>query len=120
MAIPIVPARWRALACSEAHASYYASAASYGFSKDVRVLAVVEPELKLREVQRQIFLADVMIGANNAALQQAPEVFQIVGMDFAAHVLARAMADRFVVVAECFEIAIAPVLVGSDQINLVA
>src|SRR5260370_37118678 len=103
----IEPTRWRALACSEASASYYASAASYGFSKDVGVLAVVKTELKLREVQRQIFLADVMIGSNHSALEQAPKVFQIVSMHFAAHILARAMADRFMGITDRFEIAIA-------------
>ncbi len=60
MRTPIESARWRALACSEASASCYASAASYGISKDVGVLTVVEAELKLRQVQRQVFLADVL------------------------------------------------------------
>src|ERR1700730_9206321 len=118
--MPIDPSRWRALACSEASASCYASAASYGFSKDVGVPAVIETELKFCEVERQIFLRDVMISADHTALQQAPEVFQIVGMDFASHVLTRAMADRFMAIAKRFEIAIAAVLIGRHEVNLVA
>jgi hypothetical protein len=66
---PIEPACWRALACSEARASYCASAASYRLSKDVFVVPIVESELELREVQQQIFFAHVMISADNSALQ---------------------------------------------------
>src|ERR1700687_350483 len=113
-------ARWRALACSEAPASCCASAASHGFSKDVGVLAIVESELKFREVKGQVLLGDMMIGSDNAALEQAPEVFQIVSMHFAAHILARAMADRFMAIAKCFEIAIATMLISGDQINFIA
>jgi hypothetical protein len=57
MKIPIESACWRALACSEAPASCHASAASYGLSKDVGILAVVMAKLKFREIQRQIFTA---------------------------------------------------------------
>jgi hypothetical protein len=41
---------------AEASASSDASAASYRFSKNIRVLAVVESELKLRKVQGRYFL----------------------------------------------------------------
>jgi len=70
MRIPIESACWRALACSEAPASYHASAASHRFPEDIGVLAVVETELKLREIQRQISLAHVVIGPHDSTLEQ--------------------------------------------------
>jgi hypothetical protein len=105
---------------AEAPASSDASAPCYSRAKDVCVLAVVVAKLKFGQIKRQILFADVMIGSDDATLEQAPEVFQIVCVDFAAHVLACTMADRFMVVAERFEIAIAAVFVGRDQINLIA
>src|SRR5713101_7196461 len=122
MAIPIELARWRRLQSTEARASLCASASTsrYRLAENIGFFAVVETELKLSEVQGQILLAHVMMCADDAPLQQAPEVFQIVGMYFATNILTRAMANRFVAVAECFKIAIAAVLVGRDKINLVA
>jgi hypothetical protein len=46
---------------AEASASSDASASCYRFSEDVRVLAVVVTELKLVQVQRKVFLADVVM-----------------------------------------------------------
>jgi hypothetical protein len=88
--------RWRALVCSEAPASYCASAASYRLSKDVFVVPIVESELELREVQRQIFFAHVVISADNSALQERPEILDVVRMYFAAYILFRTMIDCFV------------------------
>ncbi len=79
---------------AEAPASSDASASCYGVTEDVLVLAVVKAKLKLRKIERQILFADMMVGPYHAALEQAPEVFQIVGVHFAAHVLTRAMAYR--------------------------
>jgi hypothetical protein len=49
-----------------ASASSGASASCYGFTKDVRIFPVIMAELELCEVQRQVLLTDVMIGANAA------------------------------------------------------
>src|SRR5713226_3992988 len=67
--------------CAEASASSDASASCYRFSKDVFVLAVVVAELKLREVQRKVFLADMVIAADDSALEQTPEVLDVIGMN---------------------------------------
>src|SRR5277367_550002 len=96
MEIPIEPACWRLWACSETPASLCVSASSYGLSKDVGILAVVVPELKLGKVQRQLFAAHDVIGADDSALEQTPKRFDVVGMDRAPNVLAAAMLNRLV------------------------
>jgi hypothetical protein len=114
MKTPIGSACWRALACSEAPASQRASASCYRCPEDVAVVAIVEAELKFVQVERQIFFADVMVSPDDPALEQRPERFDVVGMDFAAHVLAAAMADDFVR-KEISQFVIATRFVGRDQ-----
>ena len=63
-------------------------------SEDVRILAVVVAELKLIQIQRQILLADVVVSADHATLEQRPERFDVVGMNEAAHVLALTVRNR--------------------------
>src|ERR1700694_1382228 len=94
MTPPAVTACWRALACSEAPASLCASAASYRFSKDVFIVPVVETDLELREIQGKLFLAYMMVRPDDAPFEQAPERFDVVGMDFTAHVFAFAMRHK--------------------------
>jgi hypothetical protein len=65
---PIESLCWRALACSEAPASCHASAPCYRQTEDVLSLAVIEPELKLVQVQRQILGAE---GFDTADLKDA-------------------------------------------------
>jgi hypothetical protein len=96
MAVPIESACWRLWACSEALASLCASASCYRCTEDVAVVAIIKAKLKLIQVERQVLLADVMVRPDHAALEQGPERFDVVGMHFAAHVLAAAMADDFV------------------------
>jgi hypothetical protein len=105
---------------AEAPASSIASASCYRRSKNVLILAIVESELKLREVQRQILLADMMVRSNHATLEQAPKVIDIRGMDFAAHVFTDRMGYGFVLVTADTQVAIAGVVIGRDQINLIA
>ena len=104
---------------AEAPASSVASASSYSASKDVRVLAVVKAELKFGEIQRQILLADVMVRPDHAPFQQGPEVIDIRGMDFAAHVFARAVANELVRIIGS-QIHVTVRFIGRDQINPVA
>ncbi len=63
---------------AEASASSDASASCYGLSEDVRILAVVVAELKFVQVQRKVLLADVVVSAYHAALEQRPKVFDVV------------------------------------------
>jgi hypothetical protein len=85
--------RWRRLSLAETVASDRASAACYRRSENIDVLTVVVPELKFRDVQRQIFATDLVIGADNAALEDAPEAFNRVGVDRTDNVIAAALAD---------------------------
>jgi hypothetical protein len=62
----------------------------------VRIIAIVETKVKLRQIQREIFLADIMIRPDDPALEQCPEAFDIVGKYFAANILALAMFLGFV------------------------
>ena len=63
------------LCSAEADASVPTSASCYHVEENIRILAIVEAILKFRQIQRQIFFADVVIGADDSALEQRPEPF---------------------------------------------
>ena len=67
---------------AEASASGLTSASCYHVEENIFVIAIVEVVLKLREVQRQIFFAHVVIGAEHAALQKRPERWEGLGVRF--------------------------------------
>ena len=96
MEIPTESARWRRSQIAETFASVRVSAPSYRFAEYVGFVPVVEPELKLVQVQRQIFLADVMVRSDDAALEQRPERFNRVRVDIATDVLASRVPDKLV------------------------
>ena len=75
--------------CASAYScgSFCASAPCYGFSKDIGVVPVVVAELEFGDVQRQIFAADLVEGADDAALEDRPEAFNRVRVDRADDVL---------------------------------
>jgi hypothetical protein len=102
---------------AEAPASSDASASSYRVKENVRVLPIVKAPLKLVQVQRQIFLGDVVIGADHAAFQERPERFDIVGVHVAAYPLFLRMVDALM---RASKQPVALILVRSDQRNLVA
>jgi hypothetical protein len=58
------------------------------FAEDVVIKTVVISELKFCDVQREVFAADLVIGADDAALNQRPEAFNRVRVDRADNVLA--------------------------------
>jgi len=104
---------------AEAPASSVASASSYSAAEDVRILAIVETKLKFGEIQRQIFLADVVVCADDSTLQKTPKVIDIRGMNLAAHILARAVANELVRIIGS-QIHVTVGFIGRDQINSVA
>src|SRR5258706_16416560 len=79
--------------CAEADTSSPASEACYGGSENVGVVAVVVPELRLSDVQRQVLGRNLVIAANDAALEQAPEALNRVRVDRANNVLLGAVLD---------------------------
>ncbi len=56
-------------------------------SENVRVHAVIVAELKLRDVQRQIFAADFMEASDDPTFENRPKAFNCIGMDRADDVL---------------------------------
>src|SRR5258708_36937120 len=61
--------------------------------ENVFVLAVVVPELKLRDVQRQILLADLVERADDATLEDRPEAFNRVRVHRSDNVLIARVID---------------------------
>src|SRR5260370_851349 len=103
---------------AEVPGSEAASAPCYRRSENVGIMAIVESKLKLGKVQRQIFLADIVIDAHDPALQKRPEIFHVIGMDDAANVFALTVIHGFVRQARpTIKIAIARVLIGRDRVT---
>ncbi len=118
-AIPIALAPLASLQSTEASASQPASASCYRFTKDIGILAVIVTELKLSQVERQIFLTDVVEAAHDATLEEAPERFEIVGVNLAANIFALTVTDSFMREV-FFQKAVTGVLIGRHQVNRLA
>jgi hypothetical protein len=105
-----------ALACAtaEAAASVATSASSKDCLEDIGIVAVVEAELKLREIKREIFFAYVVKRSDDSALEQTPKAFDVVRMDLAAHVFMLAMLHGLMRQAK---IVVTLVFIGRDQID---
>jgi hypothetical protein len=101
---------------SEARASSSASAARYGSTEHVNVLSVVESENKLIQVERQILAANLVIGAHDAALEQTPKRFNIVGMNVAANIFPIHMANGSMLVFVA-QIPVSARFIGRNQVN---
>jgi hypothetical protein len=63
-------------------------------SENVGIETVVVPELKLRDIQRQILAADFVKATNDPALEDAPKPFNRICVDSADYVLADAVIDN--------------------------
>lgn len=100
---------------AEAAASVSTSASCQDCPEDIGVLPVVEAELKLREIKREIFFAEVVEGSHDSSLEQAPKAFHIVRVDLAPHILMLAVRHGGVRQAE---IVVRPVFIGCNQIDL--
>src|SRR5262245_5330128 len=87
---------WRIADRAEDASSAAFSASCQNFFENVRVFPIVEPELKFRKVERQIFGTDFVVGAYDAALQQTPEILDAVRMDVALNVNMVKMLNGFV------------------------
>ncbi len=99
--------------------SYFdASAARYSGSKDVHVIPVVVPELKLRDVQRHVLGADLVERANNAALHQRPETFNRVRVHGTNNIFLSAVTNEGVRIF-LTEFIVSPQVVGREQTDFV-
>lgn len=106
-------------ASSEAPASPSASASSYRVSKDVCVLPVVIAELKFRKIERQVLFADVVIGSDDPALEQAPKIVNICRVDISPDVLMTAVVNGLVPIAHVIQRSIASGIICGYQFNIV-
>jgi hypothetical protein len=99
MAIPTVSiqSRWQRSQLAETDASDLASAHCYRRSENIGIGAVVIAELKFRDVQRQIFLADFVECAHHATLKDRPETLNRIRVDrtndILAHMTTSAVVD---------------------------
>lgn len=64
------------------------------FSENIFVQPIIIPELEFGNIERQVFAANLMIGADDAALNQAPETFNRVRVDRTDHIFAAGMMRR--------------------------
>jgi hypothetical protein len=87
MGTPIAAVCWPLSSLAETVTSDHASAACYRRIKNIRIHAVVVAELKLRDVQRQIFGADFVERPHNATLEDAPETFNRIGVNSTNNIL---------------------------------
>jgi hypothetical protein len=117
MKAPIEPAFWTRDA--EASASSDASASCYGVKEDVGVLAIIEAPRKLVQIQGQVFGADVVIGADDPALQKRPETLNRISMNPSSHVFAPRMINGFVRQTFFLQMAVCGVFVCSNKADFV-
>ena len=86
-------------------------------TEDVRVLPIVVTELKLGNIQRQIFGGNFVVGAYDATFQDGPETLNSLGVDGANNILTASMVNR--PVREFLaQIAIRAMLIGAKQADL--
>lgn len=86
------PSEHSSLRTSSEHALPAAySASCYDCAEHVCFLPIVMTEGELGQVERQVGLADLVIGADHAPLEQAPKAIQVRGMDVPAHIFTSGM-----------------------------
>src|SRR5258708_1167944 len=119
----IVPAsvpdhRWQT---AEAASSAASSATCYESSEHIFVLAIVVAERKFGQIHRQVVLAHFVIGADDPALQERPEIFDVIRVHIAPHnILVSAVPHEVMRESSFVQMAIANKLIRRDQVHLVA
>jgi hypothetical protein len=88
-------------------------------SEDVRILPVVVAELELSNIERHVFAADLVEGADNAALEDRPEALDCVRVYGADNVFVRGVIDDLVLRENLVEVLVTNPMVGHEQTNLV-
>lgn len=95
------------------------TARRYQGREGVWIFAVVKPEGKFIHIQGQILPAHVMEVPENPALQETPEVFHVLSVDFSANIFFLCVADYFVWVVST-QFLIAARFIGGQQFNVSA
>jgi hypothetical protein len=113
-----VQTRWPRFRLAETDASDLVSAACYRLSKNVGVVPTIVAKLELGDVQRKICFADLVISADNPALDQRPEAFNGLSVHRADNVFASGMINRLVRIFLA-EMLVTDPLIAAQQANLV-
>jgi hypothetical protein len=108
-------ARWRRSQIAETFASVRVSASSYRFTENVFFVSVVKPELKLVQVERQIFLAHVMVRSDHAAFQQRPKTLDALSVAISAHILASGVPNELMLAIVDADRIVAAPFIRDDQ-----
>jgi hypothetical protein len=87
-------------------------------SEDIRVLAIIIAELEFGDIEREIFLADLVKASHDAALDERPEAFDGLSMNCADDILTARMVNRGERIFTS-EFAISRPLIGAEQANFV-
>jgi hypothetical protein len=87
-------------------------------AEDIGIVPIVVAELKLRDVQRQVFLADLVIAADDAALNQRPKTLDCIGVNRADNVLARLVVNDAVIVA-VVQAVVAGIVIRAEQTDAI-
>src|ERR1019366_8438363 len=94
------------------------STTTYRGPENIGVVPIVESERELRKVERQIFLAHVVVRSDDSALEQRPERFDVVRVNDAVNVLALPVANRLMRESlPAIQILAAGGLISRDQLN---
>ena len=89
-------------------------------TEGIGILAVVMPEAELIQIKREIILRDVVIAADDSALQQGPETLDIVSVDLSANILAFAVVHDIVREAYRVQMRVTGPFVSRHKVNLAA
>jgi len=81
---------------SASHGFVCVSAPCYRSAENIMVASVIVAPFEFSDIQRQIFAANFVEAAHNAALQERPETINRLSMDRAVDILASAMPNSTV------------------------
>jgi hypothetical protein len=104
---------------AEVPSSLVASAFRYSTLKDVGVSPVIEPIRELVQVERQILSAYIVVCANDATLEQAPERIEVVCVYLSMYVFAAGVMHSLMAIPEPAKIVVALPFIRNDQVHLV-
>ena len=114
----VLSARWHHFRLTETDASDHASAACYRLPENIGVMPIIVTELELRDVERHVFLADLVECADNAALNQRPKALDCLSVNRADDIFASGVVNRLVRIF-LTQMLVSDPLIGAKQADLV-
>ena len=103
---------------SASFGSVCVSATTYRRAEDIWIAPIVVPKFELRNIQGQIFAADLVVSSDDAAFDERPEAFDRIRMDCADHVLADAVVNNAMPEAIVHTVVPRP-SIGAEQANAI-